>query len=206
MMLYYSLKNGFLPLSLMLQNAAEFTRLTATATSALSWCINCARYNKTHLDDCFNCPVMYCTPATSILSWCTVHVLTRLTSTATWTLSWCIVHRHFNTLMMYCACYNYSHLDGCFNSFMMRCTSHNYTHLDGFFNSFVMCCTSHNYTHVDGFRVAVKGDSREANVLSTNGRVWQVERDEQSLNGQQLWNRKTSQGIKKTATPFTHQL
>ena len=104
--------------------------------------------------------------------------------------------------MMYCACYNYTHLEGCFNSFMMRCTSHSYTHLDGFFNSFVMCCTSHNYTHVDGFRVAVKGDSREANVLSTNGRVWQVERDEQSLDGQQLWNRKTSQGIKNQRLPL----
>ena len=141
-MLCYSLKKGFLPLSLMLQNAAEFTRLTATATSALSWCINCSCYNKTYFDDCFNCLVMYCTPATSILSWCIVHVLTRLTSTATWTLSWCIVHRQIQRSQMYCARYNYTHLDGCFNSFMM-------------------CCTSHNYTHVDGFRVAVKGDSRE---------------------------------------------
>ena len=92
-MIYYSLKNGFLPLSLMLQNAVQFPNLTATATSALSWCINCARYNKTHLDDCFNRLMMYCTPATSILSWCIVHVLTRLTSTAIWTLSWCIVNR-----------------------------------------------------------------------------------------------------------------
>ena len=122
MMLYYSLKNCFLPLSLMLQNAAEFTRLTATATSALSWCINCARYNKTHLDDCFNCPVMYCTPATSILSWCIVHVLTRLTSTATWTLSWCIITGNINTLMVYCARDNYSHLDGYMNTVMVYCT------------------------------------------------------------------------------------
>ena len=57
----------------------------------------------------------------------------------------------------------------------------------------VLCSAIKHLAHVNSFRVAVEGHGSEAHVLSTHRWVRQVERDEQSLDGQQLCRKKQKQ-------------